>query len=70
MYLDLCGRRVPLQDLGSSSFAGLLSSYAPEMLPGGTLRNGPVPSGMAGTLPFRGVIADMLKRYMDLLYKV
>jgi glutamate/tyrosine decarboxylase-like PLP-dependent enzyme len=26
--------------------------------------------GMAGTLPFRGVIADMLKRYMDLLYKV
>jgi glutamate/tyrosine decarboxylase-like PLP-dependent enzyme len=26
--------------------------------------------GMAGTLPFRGVIADMLKRTMDLLYKV
>jgi glutamate/tyrosine decarboxylase-like PLP-dependent enzyme len=26
--------------------------------------------GMAGTLPFRGVVADMLKRYMDLLYKV
>jgi sphinganine-1-phosphate aldolase len=25
--------------------------------------------GMAGTLPFRGVIADMLKRTMDLLYK-
>jgi sphinganine-1-phosphate aldolase len=26
--------------------------------------------GMAGTLPFRGVVADMLKRTMDLLYKV
>ncbi len=26
--------------------------------------------GMAGTLPFRGVIGDMLKRYMDVLYKV
>jgi sphinganine-1-phosphate aldolase len=25
--------------------------------------------GMAGTLPFRGVISDMLKRTMDLLYK-
>jgi glutamate/tyrosine decarboxylase-like PLP-dependent enzyme len=26
--------------------------------------------GMAATLPFRGVVSDMLKRYMDLLYKV
>jgi sphinganine-1-phosphate aldolase len=26
--------------------------------------------GMAGTLPFRGVVADLLKRTMDLLYKV
>ena len=26
--------------------------------------------GMAGTLPFRGVVADMLKRMLDLLYKV
>ena len=26
--------------------------------------------GMAGTLPFRGVVEDMLKRFMDLLYKV
>ncbi len=26
--------------------------------------------GMAATLPLRGVVADMLKRYMDLLYKV
>jgi sphinganine-1-phosphate aldolase len=26
--------------------------------------------GLAGTLPFRGVVADMLKRTLDLLYKV
>jgi sphinganine-1-phosphate aldolase len=26
--------------------------------------------GMAATLPFRGVVADMMKRYMDLLYKI
>ncbi len=26
--------------------------------------------GMAATLPFRGMVSDLLKRYMDLLYKV
>ncbi|MFQ5614363.1 MAG: pyridoxal phosphate-dependent decarboxylase family protein [Anaerolineae bacterium] len=26
--------------------------------------------GLAATLPFRGVVADLLKRYMDLLYRV
>jgi glutamate/tyrosine decarboxylase-like PLP-dependent enzyme len=26
--------------------------------------------GMAGTMPLRGVVSDMLKRYIDLLYKV
>jgi hypothetical protein len=26
--------------------------------------------GMAATLPMRGVVSDMLKRYLDLLYKV
>jgi glutamate/tyrosine decarboxylase-like PLP-dependent enzyme len=26
--------------------------------------------GMAATLPFRGMVGDMMKRYMDLLYKV
>jgi sphinganine-1-phosphate aldolase len=26
--------------------------------------------GMAATLPFRGVVGDMLKRYLDVLYKV
>lgn len=34
-------------------------------------RGGMVPVyGMAATIPFRGVVGDMLKRYMDLLYKV
>src|ERR1700758_2755731 len=51
MYLDLCGQRVPFQALESSSFAGFLSSYAPQLLPG---RWGPVaPAGgvMAAALP-------------------
>ena len=26
--------------------------------------------GMAATVPFRGMVRDMLKRYMDLLYEV
>ena len=26
--------------------------------------------GMAATLPLRGVVDDMLKKYIDLLYKV
>ena len=26
--------------------------------------------GMAGTLPFRGVLSDLLKKYMDLIYKL
>jgi hypothetical protein len=26
--------------------------------------------GMAATLPLRGAVGDMLKRYIDLLYKV
>jgi hypothetical protein len=26
--------------------------------------------GMAATLPLRGVVSDMLKRYLDVLYKV
>jgi proteasome beta subunit len=51
MYLDRFGRRVPLQNLGVSSFTGLLSSYAPDLLPGGTLRNSPGVGGLAGVLP-------------------
>jgi proteasome beta subunit len=51
MYLNLCGRRVPFQALGSSSFAGFLSSYAPQLLPGGSLRDFPVVNGTARALP-------------------
>jgi proteasome beta subunit len=51
MYLDICGRRVPFQALGSSSFAGLLSSYAPQLLPGASLRDFPEASDLAGALP-------------------
>src|ERR1700761_9614864 len=51
MYLDLCGQRVPFEALGSSSFTELLSSYAPQLLPGGSFRDFPVPSGAAATLP-------------------
>jgi hypothetical protein len=39
MYLDLCGRRVPVQALESSSFTGFLSSYAPQLLPGVSVRD-------------------------------
>jgi len=51
MDLDLYGRPVSLQDLGSSSFTGLLSSYAPHLLPGATLRNVAGAHGIAGALP-------------------
>jgi len=51
MYLDLCGQRVPFEALGSSSFTELLSSYAPQLLPGGSFRDFPIPSGAAATLP-------------------
>lgn len=51
MYLDLYGRRVPFQAFGSSSFTRFLSSYAPQLLPGGSLRGLPQASGTAGALP-------------------
>jgi proteasome beta subunit len=50
MYLDLCGRQVSVQELGAESFTELLSSYAPQLLPGGSLRGFPVASGAAGKL--------------------
>lgn len=50
MYVDLHGRRVPFQALESSSFAGFLSAYAPQLLPGGSLRDFPEASGTAGAL--------------------
>jgi proteasome beta subunit len=51
MYLDLCGRRVPFQALESSSFAGFLSSYAPQLLPGRPWEALPGGSDVAGALP-------------------
>src|SRR5271169_5266281 len=50
MYVDLHGRRVPFQASESSSFAGFLSSYAPQLLPGGSLRDFAGASGRAGAL--------------------
>jgi proteasome beta subunit len=60
MYLDLCGRRVPFQALGASSFAGLLSSYAPQLLPGGSLRDFPGASETTGTLPHATTIVAVV----------
>lgn len=50
MYVDPHGRRVPFHASGSSSFAGFLSSYAPQLLPGGSLRDVAGASGAAGAL--------------------
>jgi proteasome beta subunit len=52
MYLDLCGRSVPLHDLGSSSFAELLSAYAPQLLPGESWRR--LPGANSGNRPVGG----------------
>jgi proteasome beta subunit len=51
MYLDLCGRRVPFPALGSSSFAGFLSSYAPQLRPGASWRDFQEASDFVGALP-------------------
>lgn len=50
MYVDRHGRRVPFQASESSSFAGFLASYAPRLLPGGSLRDSAGASGTAGAL--------------------
>ena len=50
MYVDLHGRRVPFEALESSSFAAFLSSYAPQLLPGGSLRDFAGAGGTAGVL--------------------
>jgi len=51
MYLDLCGQRVPFQALESSSFAGFLSSYAPQLLPGMSWPDVPAAGDIAAALP-------------------
>jgi proteasome beta subunit len=51
MYMDLCGRAVSLEELGAASFTELLSSYAPQLLPGGPLRDFLRAGDAAGALP-------------------
>jgi proteasome beta subunit len=60
MYVDLCGRRVPCHALESSSFAGLLSSYAPQLLPGGSLRGFTAVRGTASPLPHATTIVAVV----------
>jgi proteasome beta subunit len=60
MYFDLCGRHVPFQALESPSFAGFLSSYAPQLLPGGSLRDFPGASGTPGALPHATTIVAVV----------
>ena len=60
MDMDLCGRRVPFQASGSSSFAGFLSSYAPQLLPGASWRDLPEASGPAGALPHATTIVAVV----------
>ena len=43
MHIDLCGRRVPVDALASSSFARFLSSYAPQLLPAASVPAGALP---------------------------
>jgi proteasome beta subunit len=50
MNLDLCGRGVSFQEMGASSFAEFLSSYAPQLLPGGSWRDFPAGTDTAGLL--------------------
>jgi proteasome beta subunit len=60
MYLDLCDRRVPVQALGCSSFAGFLSSYAPQLLPGASLPDFPEAGDLAGALPHATTIVAVV----------
>ena len=60
MYLDLRGRRVPFQALGSSSFAGLLSSYAPQLFPGASLGDFPGAGDIASALPHATTIVAVV----------
>jgi proteasome beta subunit len=59
MDFELCGRDVPFEALGSPSFAKLLSSYAPQLLPGGSLRDVPVSGDLASALPHATTIVAM-----------
>jgi proteasome beta subunit len=50
MSLDLGGRRVSFEEMGSSSFAEFLSSHAPRLLPGGSSRGLSAGADAAGRL--------------------
>jgi proteasome beta subunit len=50
VYVDPRGRRVSYEALGSSSFTRFLSSYAPQLLPGGSPRDWAGASGTADAL--------------------
>ena len=60
MFVDPRGRRVPFHASGSSSFAEFLSSYAPQLLPGGSLRDVAVASGTAGALTHATTIVALV----------
>jgi proteasome beta subunit len=60
MYLDLGGRRVPVQALESSSFTGFLSSYVPQLLPGASVRDLPETSDIVSALPHATTIVAVV----------
>jgi proteasome beta subunit len=60
MYFDLCGQRVPFQALESPSFVGLLSSYAPRLLPDVSSRDFPEADGPVGALPHATTIVAVI----------
>jgi len=60
MYFDMCGQRVPFQALESSSFVRLLSSYMPQLLPCGSLRDSPEADGAVGALPHATTIVAVV----------
>jgi proteasome beta subunit len=62
MYLDLCGQRVSVQAMSSSSFTEFLSSHAPVLLPGGSWDKAPVAGNLAGKLPHATTIVAVTCR--------
>jgi proteasome beta subunit len=60
MYVDRRGRRVSFPASESSSFAGFLSSYAPQLLPGGSLRDFAGASGTADALTHATTIVALV----------
>jgi proteasome beta subunit len=59
MCLNLCGQQVSFEEMGSSSFTGFLSSYAPQLLPGGSWRDSPVAGKLVSELPHATTIVAL-----------